>query len=470
MLKKKKLVSAVSAAALMLTSAVGMPLTSSLLAGSVISAVAADIVASGDCGDNATYTLDSDGNLVITGTGEIYDYSFYYDGSIKTVTIGEGITGIGSYAFFDCGNLETVTIPLDSELVEIQSGAFGSCSELKTITIPEKVESIGYDAFYGAGNVENVYCYVDPGLLEWNEGGCDDFKSNGTTVIHVPENCLFEYKTKFEDVVRGTFEGDLPNIKVKTHQSKKPTCVDDGNIEYFENTVSGKIYRTRNGAVNENADDLLKESDIVIPADGVSHSWSAWTKDNETGKQNRICDYCHKTEEFTPANNDPGFIVTIPASIPLDSSGKTNVYMDIRYYGISDNNYQNQPFYKKLITVKLLKINDKPLIVEDAPNPDAEYTLSDDHAADPVEYTLSVSNRDNDPFDPKNHPDSALLRAYFDYSSVAAKAEDSATLTFSIIDGENAAPGHYSGSLTFGISLEEASPDVIPNERYKDVY
>jgi len=469
MLKKKKLISAVSAAAVMLTSAVGMPLTSSLLAGSVISAVAADIVDSGVCGDNATYTLDSDGNLVISGTGEIRYSAFISNAEVKTVTIGKGITGIGSYAFYGCGNLETVTIPLDSELVEIKEYAFDSCSELKTITIPEKVESIGYDAFYGAENVENVYCYVDPGLLEWNEGGCDDFMENNVTIIHVPANCLSEYKTKFEDVVRGTFEGDLPNLTVKKHTSKKPTCVDDGNIEYFENTVSGKFYRTRNGAVNENADDLLKESDIVIPADGVSHSWSAWTKDNETGKQVRICDYCRKTEEFTPANNDPGFIVTIPASIPLDSSGKTNVNMDIRYYGISGNNYKDQPFYQKLITVKLLKINDKPLIVEDAPNPDAEYTLSDDHAADTVEYSLSVSNRDNDPFDPKDHPDSALLKAHFDYSSVAAKAEDSATLTFSIIDGENVAPGHYSGSLTFSISLEDAPGGVIPQERYEDV-
>ena len=40
--------------------------------GLCVTADAAEIVDNGDCGDNASYTLDSDGLLTISGTGEIY--------------------------------------------------------------------------------------------------------------------------------------------------------------------------------------------------------------------------------------------------------------------------------------------------------------------------------------------------------------------------------------------------------------
>ena len=40
---------------------------------------AADVVDSGECGENVTWTLDSDGLLTISGTGNMKDYSYKYD-------------------------------------------------------------------------------------------------------------------------------------------------------------------------------------------------------------------------------------------------------------------------------------------------------------------------------------------------------------------------------------------------------
>ena len=65
---------------------------------------AADIVASGECGDqgnNVTWTLDSAGTLTISGTGAMRDYSYkdspWYTSrnSVKTVDIKAGVTSIG---------------------------------------------------------------------------------------------------------------------------------------------------------------------------------------------------------------------------------------------------------------------------------------------------------------------------------------------------------------------------------------
>lgn len=48
-----------------------------LLAGAMaVDAQAAEIMDSGACGDNLTWTLDYEGLLTISGTGEMYSYNF----------------------------------------------------------------------------------------------------------------------------------------------------------------------------------------------------------------------------------------------------------------------------------------------------------------------------------------------------------------------------------------------------------
>ena len=61
---------------------------------------------SGTCGENLTWTFDeSTGELVISGTGEMYNYlgedAPWYSNcaNIKKVEISYGVTSIGDYAF-----------------------------------------------------------------------------------------------------------------------------------------------------------------------------------------------------------------------------------------------------------------------------------------------------------------------------------------------------------------------------------
>ena len=89
--------------------------------------LAADIVDSGTCGaegDNLTWTLDNDGVLTISGTGEMDNWGWTEDGetynaapwdtnseNIITVIINGGITVIGNSAFSNSTNLTSVVIP-----------------------------------------------------------------------------------------------------------------------------------------------------------------------------------------------------------------------------------------------------------------------------------------------------------------------------------------------------------------------
>lgn len=115
------------------------------------------ILPSGTCGDNLTWKLTVEGELIIEGTGAMDSYSSVgysqpsdapwgeYADSIKSVTIKEGVTSIGAYAFYHCDSLAAVSIP--EGLTVIGNSAFCYCGDLVSVTIPESVAEIGAYAF-----------------------------------------------------------------------------------------------------------------------------------------------------------------------------------------------------------------------------------------------------------------------------------------------------------------------------------
>ena len=112
-----------------------------------------DGTTSGTCGANATWTLDENGVLTISGTGAIEDSGFK-SYAIKEVVIEEGITEIGSYAFQRCEQIQKITLP--KSLTAIGDNAFLVCSGLKEITIPQNCVTIGEDAFYNCSGLEEI--------------------------------------------------------------------------------------------------------------------------------------------------------------------------------------------------------------------------------------------------------------------------------------------------------------------------
>ena len=67
---------------------------------------------SGTCGDNLTWTLDNEGTLTISGTGEMNNHPWSsYCTSIRAVEIQNGVTSIDWFAFEDCSSLTEVVIP-----------------------------------------------------------------------------------------------------------------------------------------------------------------------------------------------------------------------------------------------------------------------------------------------------------------------------------------------------------------------
>lgn len=94
-----------------------------------------DLLDSGTCGENLTWTLTNDGILTISGEGAMDNYYSWdwYGRSIKSIVIETGVTGIGYYAFQNCTSLVSITIP--STATGIQSGAFKDCTALEQIEV-----------------------------------------------------------------------------------------------------------------------------------------------------------------------------------------------------------------------------------------------------------------------------------------------------------------------------------------------
>ena len=128
-------------------------------------ALAAGIVDSGTCGaegdgSNLTWTLDSDGVLTISGSGDMHGYDYgssgapWDDSRVKSAVIAEGVTSIGSYAFDDCKSLTSVTIP--DSVTSIGDSAFSGCESLTSVTIPDSVTLIDNGAFFGCTSLTSV--------------------------------------------------------------------------------------------------------------------------------------------------------------------------------------------------------------------------------------------------------------------------------------------------------------------------
>lgn len=139
---------------------------------------ATEIVKSGKWGKSGTWTLDSEGELTISGEktfGGLGDRLTSDEiKKVYSLVIEDGITDISTGAFSGYSNLESITLPdtlesigdeafrgcsslcygveeLPKNLKAIGSSAFRECKSIASIIIPDSVTSIGGYAFFDTG-------------------------------------------------------------------------------------------------------------------------------------------------------------------------------------------------------------------------------------------------------------------------------------------------------------------------------
>lgn len=105
--------------------------------------------------DSITWSFDSsDGHLFLSGSGDMLerektsDYEWYgFRSSIKSLTIGEGVTSVGANAFTGFVNLGEIIVGKDVK--KIGDNAFAGCAKLSLISFVGEPGNISSSAFVG---------------------------------------------------------------------------------------------------------------------------------------------------------------------------------------------------------------------------------------------------------------------------------------------------------------------------------
>lgn len=86
-----------------------------------------------------------------------------YFNNLKTLIIGDDVTGIWDYAFTDCNNFENLII--SGNVMKMGQQVFSGCKYLKKVTLKKGVSAISANAFLRCGRLEE--CIVEQ-TNDWN--------------------------------------------------------------------------------------------------------------------------------------------------------------------------------------------------------------------------------------------------------------------------------------------------------------
>ncbi len=112
--------------------------------------------------------------------GVIPEWKYYRNQSIGAVSVPEGTTQIGRFAF-SRSSVQTVTLP--EGITTIDYAAFYHCDDLKTVVLPDTVTKVGAKAFTHTG-------WMD----DFEENSMDDFLISGDILV--------------------AYKGDLPEVAI----------------------------------------------------------------------------------------------------------------------------------------------------------------------------------------------------------------------------------------------------------------
>ncbi len=124
----------------------------------------------GNIGDwvfNECYNLET---AAILNKGHIGHRAFAELSKLSSVTLGQNVTGISSYAFEDCSSILELIIP--NSVSSLGEAAFEHCSALRTVTIGSGVPKLSSDVFYGCSFLSSITIPNNVQSIEDNAFGC----------------------------------------------------------------------------------------------------------------------------------------------------------------------------------------------------------------------------------------------------------------------------------------------------------
>ena len=263
----------------------------------------------GKCGKNAEWRL-KDGTLTVSGKGKIYNYEevstpwYAVRERIQKVVVGNGITYIGTKAFYYCYNLKKVklsdtvrrigasafafcyslrSINLPNGMSRIDDSAFERCEKIKEVVFPDSIQTLESNVLYQCYSLERVV--LPKGLTEIPSGMFERCEALGS--VELPETV--------KTIGAGAFDncGSLTEIQLPDGL----TLI--GDAAFFRTglkqvTIPAKVKRIGTGAfslsndlqtltiLNPNCKIMVSEYDseedrLIVPATTVLRGYTGST-------------------------------------------------------------------------------------------------------------------------------------------------------------------------------------------------
>ena len=200
------------------------------------------------------------------------------DRSITSVSVPDGVTSIGKYAFDECKNLEKVVLP--QSVTEIKDNAFANCSSLKNIELPNGITSFKFQSFANCSSLElthlpdetkdiNAQAFINckslkisklPDKLEILKDFC--FSSIPNLRINtIPKSVksIGNYIFNFNENTHITFEGTPTSISSAAFSGMSNLTTI--NVPWAEGEVANAPWGATNATINYNYTEAIQNAD-----------------------------------------------------------------------------------------------------------------------------------------------------------------------------------------------------------------
>ena len=154
----------------------------------------------------------------------------------KEIQIPDSVETIGTNAFHNCQDLESITLPASLETIE--SSAFSSCRKLSEIKLPTSLKAIQSSVFHRCSDLKTVS--YDGSLEQWNHITADKDADNDVLGYSCPSLVTDDYTAQFILV-----ENDLPDhfpktVTITKYTGKESTVILPSTISSWPVTKIGE--------------------------------------------------------------------------------------------------------------------------------------------------------------------------------------------------------------------------------------
>lgn len=176
--------------------------------------------------DGIYYEFSGTEATVVSGTNK-YTGSVTIPASVNYGGDTYSVTSIGSYAFYDCSGLTSVTIP--NSVTSIGERAFGICSGLISVIIPSSVTEIGVDSFFACSKLSSLTIPNSvTSIGAYAFSACSGLTSinveEGNPVYDSRDNCNAIIETSSNILIRGCKNTIIPNSVTSIENEAFNTC------------------------------------------------------------------------------------------------------------------------------------------------------------------------------------------------------------------------------------------------------